>query len=768
MMKNKTFTISLIVIGFLFLCFSSIVYSQPINTDISIKEDDFSLVSYREKAGFNESHIMNIEYSGKEILSKDDISYRVVGNREDVEEFNRCVDLSFDYIGKELRFIGEVKEYGVYSVDVQPVIKDSLTLSKYAWFNSSWKYKTNITFNSSQIETTETNFPVCIKTDDTECGYDDIQNDGDDIMFIDEDLCIKLNHEIEWFQKGMGNWRVIAWVNVTELPHDVDKTIWLYYGNSTCNSQESPTSDVFGDGFSSVWHFIDEKDNLSSESCTNVGVNFDDTNSIFADSADFEAGDHDRIDMGDGFSSTETDNGFTIGFWLRLESDADFEILTLAHRVRVYYTAVGNVINLNFYDGSNPHTLSTSISIEQWYHIVFYYDGTGDAYGYLDGVLFDSASGTNDPASYTIGRNWGAWYQEDEKWYDGRIEEAWWMLDTHDYSGNFIKTWYNSQNNASDGGFYDISSCYTNNLPVVVNPVPANESIDVPINQANWCVNISDDWTNFNYTIECSNGDTVSVGNSSNGTKCLTFTGNLICETNYTVWVNVTEYNYCNNNEGRTVYYSFWFITENCEQEESDYVYNFNAVTKNETLCPCCISLCYNVSFNSSSFNITINSNYTGTWKALKSFTHTKNNTYCFIINNWTNYNYTYYFNYTYNNGIEFNNTTTYYMKTDFLNNCIYLKEGDNMEISLATGLLGIFFTLVIFYLAFKVDEEEKKNIWKPILFFMDVPVALAVGISMLGNSANSINWWIGIFMFIFAIILSMAGLYYGLNFGRK
>jgi len=92
----------------------------------------------------------------------------------------------------------------------------------------------------------------------------------------------------------------------------------------------------------------------------------------------------------------------------------------------------------------------------------------------------------------------------------------------------------------------------------------------------------------------------------------------------------------------------------------------------------------------------------------------------------------------------------------------------DEMEITIGVGLLGILLTLVIFYLGFKVDEEEKKNIWKPILFFLDVPIALATGIHYLGNTMFEIQWWLGIIMFCFAIILSMAGLYYGLNFGRR
>lgn len=87
---------------------------------------------------------------------------------------------------------------------------------------------------------------------------------------------------------------------------------------------------------------------------------------------------------------------------------------------------------------------------------------------------------------------------------------------------------------------------------------------------------------------------------------------------------------------------------------------------------------------------------------------------------------------------------------------------------SIEAGELGILFVFLLFSIAFYIDREEKKNIWKPILFFLDVPIALATGIFYMTNVQYSVHWWIGIFMFMFAVILAMSGLYYGLHFGRR
>jgi len=93
---------------------------------------------------------------------------------------------------------------------------------------------------------------------------------------------------------------------------------------------------------------------------------------------------------------------------------------------------------------------------------------------------------------------------------------------------------------------------------------------------------------------------------------------------------------------------------------------------------------------------------------------------------------------------------------------------GESMEITLGINFLGIILMLAIFLLGFWADQEEKKNIWKPILMFLDTPIALALAINYISNSMFSVGWWIGVILFCFAIILSMAGLYYGLNFGRR
>ncbi len=83
---------------------------------------------------------------------------------------------------------------------------------------------------------------------------------------------------------------------------------------------------------------------------------------------------------------------------------------------------------------------------------------------------------------------------------------------------------------------------YTENLhPLIGTPSPAPGSIDNPLN-LNWSVPISDpEGFGFSWSIECSNGQSISSSESSNGTKTLYLT-ELAHSTTYIVWVNVSDW----------------------------------------------------------------------------------------------------------------------------------------------------------------------------------------------------------------------------------
>ncbi|MBE3137931.1 MAG: fibronectin type III domain-containing protein [Thermoplasmata archaeon] len=80
-----------------------------------------------------------------------------------------------------------------------------------------------------------------------------------------------------------------------------------------------------------------------------------------------------------------------------------------------------------------------------------------------------------------------------------------------------------------------------NSPPVFGNPSPVNGSTGNPVSFT-WSIPINDtEGDTFNWTIQCSNGQTTSGTNASNGTKSLAFS-DLAYSTSYKVWVNATDF----------------------------------------------------------------------------------------------------------------------------------------------------------------------------------------------------------------------------------
>jgi len=94
-------------------------------------------------------------------------------------------------------------------------------------------------------------------------------------------------------------------------------------------------------------------------------------------------------------------------------------------------------------------------------------------------------------------------------------------------------------------GNYSTSYASTNDItwntpPNYGTPSPSNGSIGVDLSFM-WSISISDnDGDTFDWSIECSNGQSNSAVVASNGTKSLTISG-LDYITLYTVWVNTTD-----------------------------------------------------------------------------------------------------------------------------------------------------------------------------------------------------------------------------------
>ena len=100
----------------------------------------------------------------------------------------------------------------------------------------------------------------------------------------------------------------------------------------------------------------------------------------------------------------------------------------------------------------------------------------------------------------------------------------------HTGSGLITKRWYTFTTQTTGG----------NIPPVFGTPTPLNTSTNQPLSLT-WSIPINDPQGDpFNWSIQCSNGQSNSSSSASNGTKTLILSG-LANSTAYTIWVNATD-----------------------------------------------------------------------------------------------------------------------------------------------------------------------------------------------------------------------------------
>ncbi|MFX0036258.1 MAG: DUF2341 domain-containing protein [Candidatus Hermodarchaeota archaeon] len=145
--------------------------------------------------------------------------------------------------------------------DITSFIRLSNGLQNVKYFN----YYKVITIDHTKVNGTSNliNFPLLISLLDSDLKHD-VQPDGDDIAFYNGSEW--LDHEIEKFNQNYDETyaQLIAWVRIPILYYDNDTTIYMYYGNSTMESQENPEG-VWDSNYKGVWHLSEDPSGSSPQ-----------------------------------------------------------------------------------------------------------------------------------------------------------------------------------------------------------------------------------------------------------------------------------------------------------------------------------------------------------------------------------------------------------------------------------------------------------------------------------------------------------------------
>ncbi|MFW9904138.1 MAG: DUF2341 domain-containing protein, partial [Candidatus Thorarchaeota archaeon] len=374
------------------------------------------------------------------------------------------------------------------------------------WVDTRWKFRKNITIQSSKVSGDLTDFPILIDIIDEDL-YNNIQVDGGDIFFTNS-TGHKLPHEIDICDRHSSSTQIhlVAWIKIPNLSSTKDTTISMYYGNPTCANQDSP-EEVWDNNYMGVWHLsesptgpiIDSSDNNNDGTSYGSMTTADQVEGKIDGSLAFD-GDDDYISCGD----VDVVEEITVSLWVKfttINPPANIDYVTKGGSYKIWQEGNKDGFFL-FTLYTTPTTWNTSAYInpsqptDTWMYLVGKYDGS-TTYFYVDGVLSES-----DPLPGTINQNdidleFGR--RIDNGYLNGSIDEV--RISNVSRSVDWIVTEYNNQ--------YDLNSFYSVS-PKETSPVSVDWAQSLYRYRKNITINASqvlDDLTNFTVLVDLNDPD---------------------------------------------------------------------------------------------------------------------------------------------------------------------------------------------------------------------------------------------------------------------
>ena len=125
------------------------------------------------------------------------------------------------------------------------------------WWNTSWSYRKQITFNNASQSANLTNFPVGVFLKTTNFTFSEAQAALQDIRFIDNGGSTALPYEIV---AVVANTSAEIWVNVPQVDASSSTDfIYMYYGNGAASDAQNVTG-TWNSNYIAVYHMNDNPD----------------------------------------------------------------------------------------------------------------------------------------------------------------------------------------------------------------------------------------------------------------------------------------------------------------------------------------------------------------------------------------------------------------------------------------------------------------------------------------------------------------------------
>lgn len=291
-----------------------------------------------------------------------------------------------------------------------------------AWYDANWTYRKEIQIdNAVVVNENFDNFPVLVSITDTDLLANALDN-GQDIIFVDNDDATLLAYEIENYDNSTG--ALVAWVNILTLYDNENTVFYMYYGNSGADNNENITG-TWDNNYETVLHMVDNTTSSVTGSTDNYvdgakkGANepIENAGKIFQCQS-FDGSD-DYIDIDD--YTLYVTNTYTWSFWVRTTDTGTYSVYGGSPQVPFVGDITGSISAsmgiqgsypvFKHYDGAWLNSWGSDNVADNVWHLIAFANVNDTVDIIIDGVMDnEDASSTRDGDSAWIVRDIGRCY----------------------------------------------------------------------------------------------------------------------------------------------------------------------------------------------------------------------------------------------------------------------------------------------------------------------------------------------------------------------
>ncbi|QDU99016.1 DUF2341 domain-containing protein [Lignipirellula cremea] len=329
------------------------------------------------------------------------------------------------------------------------------------WFDAAWQARQKLSLKNLASAENLVDFPVLVTLDASRIDYDQVQDAGQDLRFVDADGT-ELAYEIEEWNEGGTSY---VWVRIPQIDAASDTDyLWMYYSNAAAADNQNP-SGVWSSSYALVSHLDGDLKDATANGNDGVNNGSTDASGQIAGGQSFD-GSNDRVDIAaDPSINNLFDGGATVSAWInpadwgelgegRILDKSVTTLTTSGWSLEVDST--GNRLAFEFgfsITNGRWYTPLDSISLDAWQQVTVVYDSSSTANDpqiFINGasvgltqILFPLGGAISDAANdLAIGNRSGA----TDRTFDGVIDEV--RLETIERSADWIEAQYLSMADA--------------------------------------------------------------------------------------------------------------------------------------------------------------------------------------------------------------------------------------------------------------------------------------------------------------------------------